>query len=50
MFRFGGKFLILGAVVIDMLLIHNIYFYKEQKYKLYGSLLVALMGGVYNVA
>lgn len=47
-FRFS-KVMIFLAVLLDLLLIHNLYFYKEQKYEIYRSLLVSLFGGVINL-
>lgn len=45
----SSKLLITLLVIIDLLLIHNIYFYKEQKHFVSASLIVGIMGGVFNL-
>ena len=44
-----SKALILLVILIDMTLIHNIYFYKEQKHAIFASFLVGIMGAVFNI-
>jgi hypothetical protein len=44
-----SKILITLLVIIDLVMIHNLYFYKEQKHIVSASLIVGLMGGVFNL-
>ena len=44
-----SKFFITLLVIIDLVMIHNLYFYKEQKHFFSASLIVGLMGGVFNL-
>jgi hypothetical protein len=37
------------AIFIELLFVHNAYFYREQKYIITSSIYIALFGGILNI-